>query len=130
MSVAFLSLGSSMGNKQAILESAIENLKNLGETLKISSFYETEPWGGVAKNTFLNAAVKLKTELSPLDLLHACQKIETKHGRTRNEKWEDRTLDIDIISYDDLVINTPELKIPHPLAKERDFVMIPMREIL
>lgn len=130
MPIAFLSLGSSLGDREVTLQSAIQELKNLGEVLAVSSLYYTKPEGGVAKHEFVNCAVKLKTALSPQELLRECQAIEVKHGRTRIQKWEDRTLDIDIIAYDDWVIDEPNLKIPHPLAKEREFVMKPLNEIL
>jgi 2-amino-4-hydroxy-6-hydroxymethyldihydropteridine diphosphokinase len=129
MAIAFLSLGSSLGERETTLDSAINELKNYGEVLAISSLHYSKPEGRVAKNEFVNACVKLQTLLSPQKLLQACQFIEAQHGRTRTQKWEDRTLDIDIITYDDLVIDEPNLKTPHPLAATREFVLNPMKEI-
>ncbi len=129
MSIVFLSLGSSIGNSCGILLDAIDNLKLLGEVEKTSSFYESAPVGGVAKNMFLNCCIRLNTTLSPEKLLDECQNIEKKHGRTRNKKWEDRTLDIDIITYDNIELNSPSLIIPHPLAYKRDFVLKPLSDI-
>lgn len=105
--------------------------ERVGDVLALSGFYETEPWGFQSDNTFLNAALRLETILSPLELLDATQQIEREMGRTQksNGAYHDRIIDIDILLYDDLVLQTPELTLPHPLMHERRFVMEPLAEI-
>lgn len=102
-----------------------------GDVLALSGFYETEPWGFRSENTFLNAALKLETTLSPQELLQTTQQIELEMGRTQksNGEYHDRIIDVDILLYDDLILQTPELTLPHPLMHERRFVMEPLLEI-
>ena len=136
----YLSLGSNLGNRKQLLLDAIEKInKKVGNVVRQSSFYETKPWGFESENLFLNAAVKVKTKLSPTELLEVTQQIEREMGRkkktTYNFKqqtpnYSDRPIDIDILLYDDLHVDLPELKIPHPLMQERDFVLVPLREII
>lgn len=98
-----------------------------------SSFVQTEPWGFRSDNLFLNACVCVETQLSPRHLLLETQRIERLLGRSRKTtdgRYHDRPIDIDILLYDDITLNEPDLRIPHPLMHERDFVMIPLREIL
>lgn len=130
----YLSLGTNLGDRERNLTDAIARI---GEMIGIvecqSSFIATEPWGFVSDNAFLNAAVKVSTQLSPHDLLHRTQQIEREMGRTVKSDggcYHDRIIDIDILLYDDTSISTPELTIPHPLMYQRDFVMIPLNEIL
>ena len=134
MHTVYLSLGSNLGDKEQNLMSAISEIaRRIGDITAQSAFLETEPWGYDSKNTFLNAAVCVETELSPLDLLHTTQQIERDLGRTHKSQqglYHDRTIDIDILLYDDLHIQTPELTIPHPLMQQRDFVLIPLKEIM
>lgn len=105
--------------------------ERVGDVLALSGFYETEPWGFQSENTFLNAALQLETSLSPLGLLEATQQIEVEMGRTQksNGTYHDRIIDIDILLYDDLILQTPELTLPHPLMQDRRFVMEPLLEI-
>lgn len=132
--IVFLSLGTNLGNKEQNLRAAIQEISTrIGPVTAQSDFIETEPWGFVSENSFLNAAVKTETELSPFELLKATQKIEKELGRTqktKNTEYHDRLIDIDILLYDDLSISTPTLTIPHPLMNERDFVLIPLKQIL
>ena len=127
----YLSLGSSMGDREGYLKTAIKLLeKTRGiEVKKISEFMETEPYGGVAKNKFLNCAVCVNTFLPPHALLDEIHRIESECGRVRNKHWEDRTLDIDIIFYGDKTISDETLTIPHPDYKNRDFVIKPLKSI-
>ena len=100
---------------------------------RVSSFIETEPWGFESKHPFLNAACLVLTKLSPEECLKATQQIERELGRKRKSKngvYHDRPIDIDLLMYGDLTLSTPKLTLPHPRMKERDFVMIPLREIL
>lgn len=105
--------------------------ERVGDVLALSGFYETEPWGFQSENTFLNAALQLETSLSPLELLKATQQIEVEMGRTQksNGTYHDRIIDIDILLYDDLILQTPELTLPHPLMQDRRFVMEPLLEV-
>ena len=132
MAIAYLALGTNIGNKRRNMITAAALLaERVGDVLALSGFYETEPWGFQSENTFLNAAFQLDTSLSPLELLKATQEIEIEMGRTQksNGAYHDRIIDIDILLYEDLVLQTPELTLPHPLMHERLFVMEPLAEI-
>ena len=132
MAIAYLALGTNIGNKRRNMITAAALLaERVGDVLALSGFYETEPWGFQSENTFLNAALQLDTSLSPLELLKATQEIEIEMGRTQksNGAYHDRIIDIDILLYEDLVLQTPELTLPHPLMHERLFVMEPLAEI-
>ena len=130
----YFSLGSNLGDKKQNLSTAIKLMEEqIGVLLRQSAFLETEPWGFQSDNSFVNAAICMETSLEPLEVLAETQKIERAMGRTHksvNRDYHDRIIDIDILLYDDLNISTPQLTIPHPLMEERDFVMIPLREIL
>ena len=132
--IAYLSLGSNLGDRHATMQSAILLLgKQAGSVDRVSSAIETEPWGFKSANKFLNMCVRITTTLSPEQLLATTKDIELQLGRTTksvNGQYHDRPIDIDILTYDDLRINTPSLTLPHPHMHERDFVMIPLREIL
>lgn len=132
--IAYLSLGSNLGDRHATMQSAILLLgKQAGTVDRVSSAIETEPWGFKSANKFLNMCVRIITTLSPEQLLATTKDIELQLGRTTksvNGQYHDRPIDIDILTYDDLHINTPSLTLPHPHMHERDFVMIPLREIL
>lgn len=132
--IAYLSLGSNLGDRHATMQSAILLLgKQAGSVDRVSSAIETEPWGFKSANKFLNMCVRITTILSPEQLLATTKDIELQLGRTTksvNGQYHDRPIDIDILTYDDLHINTPSLTLPHPHMHERDFVMIPLREIL
>lgn len=134
MHIVYLGLGSNLGNRCSILEEAISNIdRRIGKVLRQSSFMETEPWGFDSPNKFLNACVCVQTTLFPRQVMKITQDIEKDMGRvhkTTNGKYTDRIIDIDILLYDNLQIDEPDLKIPHPLMEEREFVMIPLREIL
>ena len=131
---AYLSLGTNLGDKEHNLLSAISEIeRRIGPVKAQSAFLATEPWGFESQNTFLNAAIRIKTELSPLELLDETQQIERDLGRQQksvNGQYHDRIIDIDILLYDDLHISTPRLTLPHPHMHERDFVLIPLKEII
>ncbi|MDR1332464.1 MAG: 2-amino-4-hydroxy-6-hydroxymethyldihydropteridine diphosphokinase [Tannerella sp.] len=133
MATAYLSLGSNLGNRRKYLITAMALLaERAGDILCISTFYETEPWGFESPNTFLNAAARLDTALKPLDLLAVTQQIEHNLGRTREPddmRYQDRTIDIDLLLYDDILLDSSELTLPHPLMHQRLFVMLPLAEI-
>ena len=129
----YIGLGSNLGDKEELLHRAIELInERIGSVLRTSSFIETEPWEFQSDNTFLNAACLVDTSLSPMQCLSETQEIERLLGRTQksvNGQYHDRPIDLDLLMYDDLEMNTPELVLPHPRMQERDFVMIPLSEI-
>ncbi|MGI6450638.1 MAG: 2-amino-4-hydroxy-6-hydroxymethyldihydropteridine diphosphokinase [Desulfitobacteriia bacterium] len=126
----YLSLGSNLGDRRKNLEQALSLLENpVFKVLKISSFYETEPWGGVEQAPFYNLAAKIESLLEPVQLLHHCQKVEQFMGRERQLHWGPRVIDIDILTYHTYIISTPELTLPHPYLEKREFVLAPLREI-
>ena len=133
MATVYLGLGTNLGDKEANLNDAVSEIEDMiGEVVSMSSFYESEPWGFISSNTFLNAAVEVETDFSPMDLLSAIQDIERYLGRehkSENGVYEDRIIDIDILLYDDVIMNTHRLVIPHPLISEREFVLTPLKEI-
>lgn len=134
----YLALGSNLGNRQENILRAVKKIQELIGTVECqSTLFDNEPWGFESENRFLNAVVRVKTSLSPRQLLETTQKIEKSLGRrkkslTKNGHaiYHDRIIDIDILLYDNLTVNEPDLKIPHPLMLERDFVMIPLQEVL
>lgn len=132
--VAYLGLGTNLGDKEANIRQAMEYIEELiGHIVRQSAFYTSEPWGFQSTHEFVNAVVCCQTTCSPRQLLRSTQRIERRMGRREksvNRVYQDRIIDIDILLYDDLHIETPELTIPHPLMQQRDFVMIPLREIL
>ena len=130
----YIALGSNMGDRRSLLNRAIALIEErVGAVQRVSSFIETEPWGFESANPFLNAAVMVLTTLSPIECLDATQQIERELGRKKKSKggiYHDRPIDIDLLLYGDLKLSTPRLTIPHPHMYERDFVMIPLREIM
>ncbi|WP_303310917.1 2-amino-4-hydroxy-6-hydroxymethyldihydropteridine diphosphokinase [Hymenobacter sp. BT730] len=130
MPTAYLLLGSNLGNRAAILRAAVQQLHtSAGPVTATSSLYETAPWGLSDQPAYLNQVVQLDTALSPEQLLAACLQTEQRAGRTRRIRWDARTLDVDILLYADLVLQTPELTIPHPRLPERRFALVPLVEI-
>ena len=133
MHTVYLGLGTNLGDKEANLKAAIEEIrKRIGEVTSQSAFHVSEPWGFTSEHTFLNIVCCIRTVFSPVEVLHLSQDIERSLGRIKksvNGHYSDRLIDIDILLYDNLQIDTPELTIPHPLMWQRDFVMIPLKEI-
>lgn len=132
MAIAYLSLGTNIGNKRRNMVTAAALLtERVGDILALSDFYETEPWGFESENVFLNAAVMLETSFTPQELLAVTQQIEVEMGRKEKSQgsYHDRIIDIDILMYDELVMQTAELTLPHPLMHERKFVLEPLAEI-
>lgn len=130
----YLSLGSNLGDRKQLLHTAINEIaERVGRVEAISSCIETEPVGFDSVHLFLNMAVRVTTELNPYELLKVLKQLERDLGRTRKSHdgvHYDRTIDIDILLYDNLEVNSEELQIPHPRMWERDFVMRPLKEIL
>ena len=134
MPTTYLSLGSNLGDRKQLLHTAINEIaERVGRVEAISSCIETEPVGFDSVQLFLNMAVRVTTELNPYELLKVLKQLERDLGRTRKSHdgvHYDRTIDIDILLYDNLEVNSEELQIPHPRMWERDFVMRPLKEIL
>lgn len=132
MALVYLGIGTNLGDKERNLNEAIVALSGeVGEVLCQSAFYVSEPWGFTSDNNFLNAVVLVQTSLSPFDVLSKTQQIERSLGRETKSMGEylDRLMDIDILFYDNLIVDSPTLKIPHPLIADRDFVLVPLSEI-
>jgi 2-amino-4-hydroxy-6-hydroxymethyldihydropteridine diphosphokinase len=131
MGISYIALGSNMGDREKNLKEAVKHIAALPQTkvIKGSSIYETEPVGGPKQRPFYNAVVKIETALEPEKLLQKLQETEAAFGRVRKEKWGPRTLDLDILLYDQQIIATDKLTIPHPLMAERAFVLEPLVEI-
>ena len=129
----YLGLGSNLGNREENLRGALfEIASSVGIVEAVSSFIVTEPWGFESTHTFVNAVCRVQTRLSPMEVLDATQAIERILGRTNKSMdgvYSDRLIDIDILLYDDLKMDTPRLIIPHPLMAQRDFVKIPLAEL-
>lgn len=129
----YFSLGSNLGNREANIRTAIRNIDaQIGSVERQSALMETKPWGFESENLFVNAAACCCTTLPPHEVLEAAKRIERAMGRTEKTvdgEYHDRIIDIDILLYDDMRVDMPDLKIPHPLMEERDFVMVPLMEI-
>ncbi|MCF0183638.1 MAG: 2-amino-4-hydroxy-6-hydroxymethyldihydropteridine diphosphokinase [Bacteroidaceae bacterium] len=138
----YLSLGSNMGDRRALLDEAVRMIgERVGEVGAVSGYWETEPWGFVSEYPFLNAAVRVETSLSPWEVLSITQGIERELGRTQKSVggvYHDRTIDIDLLMMGDIEMDEEaivggriqRLTLPHPLMREREFVMVPLREVL
>jgi 2-amino-4-hydroxy-6-hydroxymethyldihydropteridine diphosphokinase len=122
----FLSLGSNMGDRRSLLRQAIASLPDV---VAVSPVYETDPVGGPDQGPFLNVIVQLDTDIAPNALLGICHRIESAANRVRTERWGPRTLDVDIVWMDGVVMDTERLTLPHPRWKERRFVLAPMRDL-
>ena len=129
----YLGLGTNLGDKVQHLNDAISRIsERVGQVVCQSSFLETEPWGFESDHAFLNAVICCETEKTPREVLLLTQQIERDMGRTHKSDsvgYADRIIDIDILLYDDLTVDEPDLKIPHPLMHQRDFVMKPLEEV-
>ena len=130
MNKAFLSIGSNQGDRFDHLEKARKGISEfIGDITKTSSVYETAAWGFKNQADFLNRVFEVSTELKPLEIMEFIERIETELGRVRYKKWGMRKIDIDILFYNDAIIMTDHLKIPHPLLQDRKFVLVPLNEI-
>ena len=129
--IIYLLLGSNLGDRKKQMDEALDLIAEMiGEVTKRSSFYETEPWGFSSEEFFLNIAMQTLTSLSPEEVMRKIDEIEKRFGRERSDSgYSSRTMDIDILFYDDLVLDQEILKIPHPMLKDRRFVLVPLNEI-
>lgn len=126
----FILLGSNSGDRAPQLGLALEYIeKDIGTVISKSRIYETAPWGKAGQPDFLNQALQVASQLSPIELIFKIQEIEQALGRTRQEKWGERLIDIDILYFGDKVIDIPGLVIPHLHLSERKFVLVPLAEI-
>ena len=125
----FIGSGSNLGDRITALDTAVELLAPEVQVLKASKVYETPPWGYEDQPAFLNQVLQVETELDPPALLMVLKRIELKMGRKATFLYGPRAIDLDILFYDGLIYSTDSLQIPHPLASERAFVLVPMREI-
>lgn len=127
---AFIALGSNLGDREGNLRRALELLTQNGvEIVKISKFIETEPYGVIDQPRFLNGVCQVKTVLKPLELLRLLLTVEKEMGRVRLRHWGERNIDLDLLLYEDVIMDTEELRLPHPDMANRDFVMLPLAEI-
>ena len=127
---AYVALGSNLGDKEGNLRHALVLLKEHGvEVVKVSTFICTEPYGVTDQPQFLNGVCEVRTSLEPLELLRTLLEIEQEMGRVRVRHWGERNIDLDLLLYEDVVMNTPELILPHPDMQNRDFVLLPLAEI-
>jgi 2-amino-4-hydroxy-6-hydroxymethyldihydropteridine diphosphokinase len=131
MKKVFLGIGTNLGRREENLKQAIVRIgENIGKVVRVSSVYETEPWGFVTEDRFLNMVAEVETMLTPSGLLGAVLMIESQLGRLRGEEqYSSRLIDIDILFYEDLIIDEISLKIPHPQLHKRKFVLVPLSEI-
>ena len=130
MSRAYVALGSNLGNREENLRTALKHLQENGvEVIKTSTFIETEPYGVTDQPGFVNAVCQVETELAPLELLRLLLNIEQEMGRVRLRRWGERNIDLDLLLYEDAVVESEELTLPHPDMQNRDFVLIPIAEI-
>jgi 2-amino-4-hydroxy-6-hydroxymethyldihydropteridine diphosphokinase len=129
MAKDYIGLGSNLGDRMATLRTAIERFESLGRVTSVSSLYKTEPVGYLEQPSFLNAVIALETALTPADLLHALVGIERDLGRARSFPNAPRTLDLDLLLVDNVILDTPELTLPHPRQHGRAFVLVPLAEI-
>jgi 2-amino-4-hydroxy-6-hydroxymethyldihydropteridine diphosphokinase len=127
--ITYLSLGSNLGDRLVNLRNAINNLPPRIQPVVQSSVYETEPWGYSDQPAFLNQVIKAETALDPLELLAFLKETELDLGRQETFRFGPRLIDLDILFFDDLVLDTPKLTIPHPRIAERAFVLVPLGEI-
>ena len=129
MGTAAIGIGSNIGDAAANVEAAIARLRRLGDVLARSQLYRSAPWGGVDQPSFCNAAALVATALTPRELLLALQDLEQELGRRPTFRWGPRVIDLDILVYDELHIDEPDLIVPHPRLLERAFALIPLAEI-
>jgi 2-amino-4-hydroxy-6-hydroxymethyldihydropteridine diphosphokinase len=129
MTTVFLSLGTNLGDRLSHLHAALDSLPPDVQITKQSPVYETPPWGYEDQGPFLNMVVEGETELEPVTLLARLKQLETDLGRRPSFRWGPRVVDMDILFYDEVVLDTPELTVPHPRLQERAFVLAPLADI-
>ena len=130
MSIAYVALGSNLGDREENLRNALKHLEaNAVHVVKVSTFIETEPYGVTDQPGFVNAVCQVETKLEPLELLRLLLNIELEMGRVRLRRWGERNIDLDLLLYEDACVVSEELTLPHPDMQNRDFVLLPLAEI-
>ena len=129
MTNVFLGLGGNLGDRREMMRSAVAEIRGVIDDVRVSSLYESAAWGVTDQPAFLNAVVRGRTSLPPLELLDATQAIENDLGRVREQRWGPRLIDIDILLYGSEVIDEPRLKVPHPYMTQRGFVLRPLADL-
>ena len=130
MSIAYVALGSNLGDREENLRNALKHLEaNDVRVVKVSTFIETEPYGVTDQPGFVNAVCQVETKLKPLELLRLLLNIELEMGRVRLRRWGERNIDLDLLLYEDACVVSEELNLPHPDMQNRDFVLLPLAEI-
>ena len=131
MTLAFLGIGTNLGDRLAFLQGAVDGLAVTPgiQVVGVSPVYETDPVGGPEQPDYLNAVVAVETSLGPHELLAECQRLEQEAHRVRGERWGPRTLDVDVLLHGDERVDTPDLVVPHPRAAERAFVLVPLADL-
>ena len=134
MAIAYLCLGSNIGDKVTNLQQAVKMMTSTGmvTVVRSSAFYETEPWGNKDLDWFVNSVIEVKTKLTPRELLDLCKNTEKQMGRGQrtSDNYEARIIDVDILFYGDLIVDEPDLKIPHEHLHERAFAIVPLLELI
>ena len=125
----FLGIGANLGDRRKTMRSAVQCIRSVLDQVRVSSLYESDAWGVTDQPAFLNAVVRGRTKVEPLELLDALQAIENELGRVRTQHWGPRTIDIDILLYGSQIIDEPRLKVPHPYMTQRGFVLRPLTDL-
>lgn len=130
MNTVYIQLGSNIGERESFITKSMHKVEDdIGKIITASSIFETTAWGNENQNNFLNSVIEIKTPFDAFTILQKSQEIENNLGRERSDKWGERTIDIDILFYNNKIINTKELTVPHPLIQKRKFVLVPLSEI-
>ena len=130
MNTVYIQLGSNIGERESFITKSMHKVEDdIGKIITSSSIFETTAWGNENQNNFLNSVIEIKTPFDAFTILQKSQEIENNLGRKRSDKWGERTIDIDILFYNNKIINTKELTVPHPLIQKRKFVLVPLSEI-
>ncbi len=129
MTNVFLGIGGNLGDRHRSMRAAVTEIRKALDDVRVSSLYESAPWGVSDQPAFLNAVVRARTSLEPLELLDAMQAIESDLGRVRKQHWGPRSIDIDILLYGSQIIDEPRLKVPHPYMAQRGFVLRPLADL-
>lgn len=130
MNTVYIQLGSNIGERESFITKSMHKVEDdIGKIITSSSIFETTAWGNENQNNFLNSVIEIKTPFDAFTILQKSQEIENNLCRERSDKWGERTIDIDILFYNNKIINTKELTVPHPLIQKRKFVLVPLSEI-
>ena len=130
MNIIYIQIGSNIGDRKSNIQKSMLQIETkLGKICRSSKIYESSPWGYTKQKDFLNSVIKVESDFNPFETLEILQKIENDLGRVRKKKWDERIIDLDILLFNDQIINTVNLTIPHQYIQERNFVLVPLNEI-